>query len=156
VLTGRNQAAERLRLLLEANGIRQEVAKTDPDLPEDRLHMARSYCMLSDAELAMNNLAKAREYADRAVPLLQEFNLSSPSLLILRDLGYGYKILGEVQSRRAADRSVSAADRRSAAAASRDWYAKSASVWSEWNRRGGETPESEAERRAVEQLLKAR
>jgi len=34
------------------------------------------------------------------------------------------------------------------------WYLKSVGVWDEWNKRGAATPESEAERRNVQRLLK--
>jgi hypothetical protein len=156
VLVGRNQTAERLRLLLEANGLRQELAKTDPDVPESRLHMMRSYCALSDAELAANDLSQARKYADRAAALSHEFHVSSPSLLVLRDIGYCDKVLGNVHRRAASDPALPAEERRASAAASREWYTKSSEVWREWDRRGVATPESEAERNKVEGLLLAK
>jgi len=155
VLVSNSQAAERLRLLLEANRLRQEAANTGPELPEDRLHMGRSYCLLSDAELALDNVSKAREYADRCRPYLDEFQLSSPSLLVLRDLGYCYKALGNIQGRIARERSLRAAERSAAAALSRDWYTKGSAVWSEWRRRGAATFEREAERHRLERLLRA-
>ena len=65
VLVKKEQAPERLRLLLEANQLRRELAETSP---HGRLHLMRSYCKLSDAELAVADIAKAREYADAAVP----------------------------------------------------------------------------------------
>ena len=153
VLVGNNQAAERLRILLEANRLRREAANTGPELPEDRLHMGRSNCLLSDTELALGNVSKAQEYADRCRPFLDEFQPSSPSLLVLRDLGYCYKVLGNVQSRIARDRSLTAAERNAAAAVSRDWYSKALAVWSEWKRRGAANVESEAERHRLEHLL---
>ena len=155
MLPGKSHASERLHLLLEANGIRQKLAKTDPGSAEDRLHMARSYCRLGEAELGINDLGKAREYAGRCAPYLSEFRLSSPSLLFLRDLGYCYKALGNVHSGLTADRSLSAEARRVEAVEAKDWYTKGAAVWREWDRRGAATAESEAERMRVEHLLQA-
>ena len=155
VLAGKNQAAERLRILLEANRLRREAANTGPELAEDRLHMGRSNCLLSDAELALGNVSKAREHTDRCRQFLDEFQMSSPSLLVLRDLGYCYRVLGDVQSRIAKDRSLTSAERNAAAAVSRDWYSKAYAVWSEWVKRGAATAESEVERRKVERLLRA-
>ena len=103
--------------------------------------------------LAANDLAKAREYADRCMPLLAEFQLSSPTLLVLRDLGYCYKVLGNVQSRTAGDRSLYTIDRRGAASSFARVVLKRVAVWREWNRRGAATAESEAERHRVERLL---
>jgi eukaryotic-like serine/threonine-protein kinase len=56
----------------------------------------RLYCKLSDAELAVNDLAKARQYADLSLPILKEFNPASPSLLVVRDVGFCYESLGSV------------------------------------------------------------
>src|SRR5262249_16750747 len=53
------QASERLHLLQDANSIRQEIAKTGPNPPADRVRLMRSYCRLSSAELAMNQMADA-------------------------------------------------------------------------------------------------
>jgi serine/threonine protein kinase len=150
VLINRNQRYERLRLLQEANPIRQELAKTSI---HGRLHLMGSYCKLSDAELEVGNLSRARQDADAALPLLNQFDPTSPSLLVLRDLGLCYESLGNVQQRIAMNRSISSSERQTAQANARQWYAKSAHVWDEWSRRGA-TPESETERRKVEQLLR--
>src|SRR5271165_3595799 len=152
VLVNRRKAPERLQLLQEANPIRQELAKTSP---HGRVHLMRSYCKISDAELAVGNLTLARQFADSAVPFLDEFKPSSPSLLVLRDVGFCYESIGNVERQIAMDRSFSAADRQTAEAEARQWYQKSAEVWSEWNRRGAATPESEIERHKVERLLRA-
>jgi serine/threonine protein kinase len=150
VLVRKGQAQERLRLLLEANLIRRELAETSP---HGRLHLMRSYCKLSDAELALENTAKARQYANAALPLLNEFEVTSPSLLVLRDLGFCYESEGEVQHHLATDRAIPPAERLAAAGESRRWYRKSVDVWTTWVRRGAATPESERERRKVEHLL---
>ena len=153
VLVKKEQATERLRLLQDANALRQKLASTEPDLPTHRQSMMRSYCTLIDAELALNDLAKARHYADTALPFLNEFNLTSPSLLVLRELGLCYESLGSVQRQMAMDRSITSSDRQAAAEDARQWYLKSAAVWEEWKRRGAATPESELERHKVERLL---
>jgi hypothetical protein len=137
--------------LLEANPIRRELAGTSP---HGRLHLMRSYCKLSDAELALNNLAKARQYANAALPSLDQFEVTSPSLLVLRDLGFCYESEAAVQHRIAADPGLSLPERVVAEAESRTWYQRSADVWATWNRRDAATPESEHERRKVDQLLK--
>jgi hypothetical protein len=116
----------------------------------------RSYCRLSDAELALNDLAKAQQYVDSAVPFFNEFKPDSNSLLVLRDLGLCYRSIGNVPRRIASDQSLSASDRRSAEAQAHQWYLKSAGVWNEWVRRGAATPESEVEQRKVERLLHAK
>jgi eukaryotic-like serine/threonine-protein kinase len=151
VLRGQSEAPERLRLLLEANGIRKELGESSP---HGRLHLMRSYCKLSDAELEMKEVARAQQYANTALPLLGEFQITSPSLLVLRDVGFCYESEAEVQRRIALDPARSPAERRNAAAASREWYRKSLETWTTWDRRGAATPESEHERRKVEQLLK--
>jgi serine/threonine protein kinase len=153
-LMTRTQAPERLRLLQEANTIRQAMARNGPNPPLDRVHLMRSYCRLSDAELAMKDPANAEVYADSSLPFLKEFNITSSSLLVLRDLGFCYESLGNVQRRIAMDRSLPPADRDAAAASAIDWYGKSLNVWEEWVRRGAPTPESELERHKLEQLLK--
>jgi serine/threonine protein kinase len=153
-LTAPTQVPERLRLLQDANTIRQAIARKRPNPPIDRVRLMRSYCRLSDAELAMRDLADARMYADSSLPFLKEFNTASPSLLVLRELGFCYETLGNVQRRMAMDRTLPSADRESAAAAAHDWYGKSLDVWKEWDRRGAATPESELERHKAEQLLK--
>jgi hypothetical protein len=115
----------------------------------------RSYCRLSDAELAVGDLVKARQFANSALPFFDEFKLTSPSLLVLRDVGFCFESLGNVQRQIALDHSLSAAERQTAEADARNWYLKSAEVWDEWNRRGAATPESEAERHKVKRLLRA-
>jgi serine/threonine protein kinase len=150
VLRGQDKAPERLRLLLEANLIRKELGRASP---HGRLHLMRSYCKLSDAELDMKNVAKARQYATAALPLLGEFHVDSLSLLVLRDVGFCYESEAEVQHRIALDPALSPAERWNAAAASRDWYQKSLETWTTWNKRGAATPESERERNKVERLL---
>jgi serine/threonine protein kinase len=152
VLVKREQAVERLRLLEEANAIRQQLASTSP---HGRIHLMRSYCKISDAELAVGDLTLARGFADSAVPLLDEFKPVSPSLLVLRDVGFCDESIGNVQRQIATDRSSSGAERQTAEAEARQWYLKSSEVWDEWNRRGAATPESEIERHKVERLLKA-
>ena len=155
-LTHQNQASERLHLLQEDNRIREEVTKTGRNLLVYQIFLMRSYCKLVDAELAANNLAKAKQYADSAVPFMNEFNVTSPSLIVLRDLGFCYESLGNLQHRIAEDRSLSASQRQTAQADARQWYSKSAAVWDEWKRRGAATPESELERRKVERLLQSK
>jgi serine/threonine protein kinase/Tfp pilus assembly protein PilF len=155
VLISGKHAAERLRLLREANLIRQEIAKTGPN-PLDRVHLMRSYCRLSDAELAMNHIADARSHAASALPFLAAFKVTSHSLMVLRDVGFCYESLGNVQRSLAADRSGSLAERRAAQAQAREWYQKSSGVWNEWLRRGAATPESEAARHTIERLLQTK
>ncbi|MDT7816837.1 MAG: eukaryotic-like serine/threonine-protein kinase [Acidobacteriaceae bacterium] len=151
VLDRKNQAPEQLRLLLDANLIRRELAETSP---HGRLHLMRSYCKLSDAELLLNNPAKAQQYANAALPFLDQFEVTSPSLLVLRDVGFCYESEAAVQHRIAADQQRSAPERLAAEAEWRTWYQRSADVWATWNRRGAATPESEHERRKIEHLLK--
>jgi serine/threonine protein kinase len=153
VLTGKARSAERLELLQDANARRLKLATYAPDLPLHREYTMRSYCRLSDAELGANDLAKAREYADRAVPFLHTFPLTSPDLRILRDVGLCYESLGNVRRQIALSHSISASEREAALAEARQWYTKSDEVWEEWNRRGAATPESEQERRKLERLL---
>jgi serine/threonine protein kinase len=153
LMTG-TQAPERLHLLQEANTIRQEIARNGPNPPRDRVHLMRSYCRLSDAELATKDPAQAGIYTDSSLPFLKEFNVKSPSLLVLRELGFCYKSLGNVQRWLAMDRLLPSADRNAAAAKAREWYGKSLEIWNEWDRRGAATPESEFERHKVEQLVK--
>jgi eukaryotic-like serine/threonine-protein kinase len=113
----------------------------------------RAFCRLSDAELAVNDLANAERYADSAAAFFNEFKLTSPSLIVLRDIGLCDESMGKLQHRIAMDRSLSPSERNAAETASRQWYGKSLDVWNEWVRRGGSTPESETERRKVERLL---
>jgi serine/threonine protein kinase/tetratricopeptide (TPR) repeat protein len=153
LLTGA-RAPERLRLLQEANSIRQDLAKTVPSPPLNRLYMMRSYCRLSDAELTMNHVADAREHAASSVRFFDEFKVTSPSLVVLRDIGFCYESLGDAERSVAEDRSFPLRERRAANAHASEWYQKSADVWNEWHRRGAATPESEAERHKVERLLK--
>ena len=152
VLVRRDQAQERLQLLLEANPLRQELAKTSP---HGRVHLMRSYCKLANAEVAVGDTTQARQYANAALPFLEEFKPTSPSLLVLRDVGFCYESLGNVSRRIAMDRSSSPDEKRAAAADARQWYLKSAAVWTEWNRRGAATPESEVERQKIDRLLAA-
>ena len=156
VLVGKVQAPERLHLLQDANTIRQDLVKAGPNPPLDRVHLMRSYCELSDAELTMNNLADAKEHADSSVPFFDEFKVTSPSLVVLRDIGFCYESLGNVGRRISLDASFPSSERDAAAAASRDWYTKSSGVWEEWRRRGAATPESEAERHKLERFLQTR
>ena len=148
---GANDAPERLRLLLEANSIRRELAETSP---HGRLHLMRSYCKLSDVELLLNNSAKAREYANAAFPFLNQFDPSSPSLLVLRDMAFCDASEAAVQHRIAADPAVPSPQREAAEVQSRSWYIKSDAIWTTWVTRNAATPESESERHRVESLLK--
>ena len=118
VLGRKDQAPEQLRLLLEANLIRRELAETSP---HGRLHLMRSYCKLSDAELGLNNPAKALQYANAALPLLNGFEVTSPSLLVLRDVGFCYESEAAVQHRMAAGQALSAPERLAAEAESQTW-----------------------------------
>jgi tetratricopeptide (TPR) repeat protein len=152
VLVRKDQAPEQLRLLLEANLIRRELAETSP---HGRLHLMRSYCKLSDAELALSDTAQARQYADAALPFLDQFEVTSPSLLVLRDVAFCYQSEAAVQHRMAASQALSLPERQAAEVESRTWYQRSADVWATWNKRGAATPESEHERRKIEHLLKA-
>jgi serine/threonine protein kinase len=154
-LIHQNQASERLHLLQEDNRIRLELTKTGRNFLVYQIFLMRSYCKLVDAELAVNDRAKAKQYADSAVPFIDEFKVASPSLLVLRNLGFCYESIGNIQRRIAGDRLLSASERQTALADAREWYAKSAAVWEEWNRRGVATPESELERRKVENFLQA-
>jgi hypothetical protein len=151
VLVKKDDAPEQLDLLEEANLARQELGGTSP---HGLLHLMRSYCKLSDAELAMNNLTKARQYANAALPLLGRFDVTSPSLLVLRDMGFCYESEAAVQHQIAMDRTLLSTERLTAEAESRSWYSKSDEVWSTWNERGAATPESERERHKVEKSLK--
>jgi hypothetical protein len=153
VLGGKEQALERLRLLEDANSIWQELVSVSPGKPQNRISLMRSDCKLSDAELAVNDLQKARRYADLSTTFFNEFKITSQSLLVLRDVGFCYENLGNVQRRIAMDRILSASERRDAARSSQEWYRKSIEIWDEWNRRGAATQESELERRNVERLL---
>lgn len=152
VLIGKEHAQERLRLLQEANPIRQELAVTSI---HGRLHLMSSYCKLSDAELAVGNLQQAQQFRNFALPFLDEFKPNSPSLLVLRDIGRCYESIGNVQRQIAVDRSLPASVRQTAEAEALRWYQRSADVWSEWDRRGVATPESEIERHKVERNLKS-
>ena len=151
VLVKQKDAPEQLRLLREANLGRQELAETSP---HGLLHLMRSYCKLSDAELAVKDLTKARQYANAALPLLDKFHVTSPSLLVLRDLGLCYESEGALQHDVAMDRKLPSAERLTAEAESRRSYSKSAELWSTWNQRQAATQESEHERHKVENLLK--
>jgi serine/threonine protein kinase len=150
VLVNGSQAQERLQLLQEANPIRRELANTSV---HGRIHLMRSYCKLSDAELEVGNLPQAQQYTNAAQPFLNEFSPNSPSLLVLRDIAMCYESLGNVQLQIAMRQPISSPEQQTAQADARQWYAKSAAVWEEWKRRGAATPESEIERRKVEHLL---
>src|SRR6516165_1123125 len=153
VLLAREHVLERLHLLEDANNVWQELVSASPGKPQYRMSLMRSYCKLSDAQLALNDLQRARKYADSSLPFFNEFKITSQSLLVLRDVGFCYESLGNVQRRIAMDRTFSQAEKRAAAGDSRQWYRKSMEVWEEWNRRGATTPESEAERRKVVRML---
>ena len=153
VLSVREHVRERLHLLEDANNVWQELVSASPGKPQYRMSLMRSYCKLSDTQLALNDLQRARKYADSSLPFFNEFKITSQSLLVLRDVGFCYESLGNVQRRIAMDRTFSKAEKLAAAGDSRQWYRKSMEVWEEWNRRGATTPESEAERRRVERVL---
>jgi tetratricopeptide (TPR) repeat protein len=152
LMTG-SQAPERLRLLQEANDIRREVARSRPYPPLDRLHLMRSYCRISDAELGVQDLANAKSYAASSLPFFAQFNMTSPSLFVLRDLGLCYEGLGNVQRQIEMSHSLSPSERQATQAEEREWYSKSEAVWNEWKRRGVATPGSERERLKVERLI---
>jgi len=152
----RQRAPERLNLLQEANTIRQEMTRKGPNPPLDRMHLMRSYCRIADAELAIGNLGEARHYADLSLPSFNEFTPASPDMFVLRDLGFCYESLGNVQRQIAMNRSASASEWQATQAEEREWYSKSAAVWNEWKRRGAATPASERERVKVERLLTER
>ena len=153
VLMREDQASERLRLLEAANAQRRQLASTDPDVPERRLHMMRSYCRLSEAALGVRDVTKARQYGEAALPYLKEFKPDSPSLLVLREVGSCDESMGNLRQQMAKERSLTAAQREMLRAESLEWYRKSLAVWSEWGRRGAATPESERERVKVERIL---
>jgi hypothetical protein len=88
------------------------------------------------------------------VPFFDKFNVTSPSLLVLRDLGFCYESEGTVQHRIAVNRELPLTERLTAQVESRRWYSESAEAWSTWNKRGAATPESERERHKVENFLK--
>ena len=113
----------------------------------------RAYCRLTDAELAISDLAKARRYAELSLPLVNAFSPTSPDLKILNAVGSCYESLGNVQRFIALDQSVSTVNRQAAETEARRWYQKSFDLWTEWNWRGTATPESEAERRKIDRLL---
>lgn len=153
VLGAKQQLPERLKVLAEANGIWQKLGGSAGSQPKDRLPLMRTYCKMCEAELALNDLPKARQYAELALPFFNEFKVTSPSLTVLRDVGFCFETLGNVQWRIARDRASPAANRRAATAEARQWYLKSADAWTEWSRRDVVTPDSERERRKVEHLL---
>jgi|SRR6516162_7878095 len=125
-----------------------------PIFPLLRLYRMRAYCRLTDAELAISDLAKARRYAELSLPLVNAFSPTSPDLKILNAVGSCYESLGNVQRFIALDQSVSTVNRQAAETEARRWYQKSFDLWTEWNWRGTATPESEAERRKLQRLLK--
>jgi tetratricopeptide (TPR) repeat protein len=150
VLEGNEQARERLQLLQEANQFRRELAGASP---HGRIHLMSSYCKLSDAELAVGNLKQAQSFTNSALPFLDEFKPNSPSLLVLRDVGRCYESIGNVQRQIAENHSLPVPESQTAKAKALQWYRRSADVWSEWNRRGVATPESEIQRRRLEGYL---
>jgi eukaryotic-like serine/threonine-protein kinase len=151
VLEEKEEAPERLQLLLEANQIRRELAETSP---HGRLHLMRSYCKLSDAEIGAGDIAKAEQYASAALPYFSGFSTTSPSLLVLRDVGLCFESEAELQHRLAVDPLYPTKQRLSAEGESRNWYRKSDAVWTTWVDRNAATPESERERRKVECALR--
>jgi len=153
VLQGPQYAMERLQVLQEANAKWKQLQASGHGEPQDRLFLMRSYCKLSDAELALNHVPKSREYADSTLPFFSEFQLTSPSLTVLREVGFCYESLANVQHHIAMDSGFSFSDRHKAEQQAREWYRRSADTWSEWNRRGVATPESEIERHKVERML---
>jgi tetratricopeptide (TPR) repeat protein len=149
----RQRAPARLRLLQEANTIRQKMTREGPYPPLDRMHLMRSYCRMADAELAISDLGEARHYAVLSLPSFNEFTPASPDMFVLRDLGFCYESLGNVQRQVAMTPSASASERQAAQAEERGWYLKSDVVWKEWKQRGAATRASERERLKVEHLL---
>jgi len=103
----------------------------------------------------MNDLASAREQAAASLRLLNEFQLGSPSLLVVRDMGFCYESLGNLQRAVVHNFASSLSERRAAKAQAHQWYSKSLDAWGEWVRRGAATPQSEVERRRVEHLLQS-
>ena len=152
-LIHRDQAAERLGLLEDSHTIREELTQGGRNGPRYQMFLMRSYCKLGDAELAVDDIEKAKYYAASALPFFNVFKVNSPSLIVLRDLGLCFETLGNVQRQIAMNRSASASERQAAAADEQQWYLKSDAVWNEWKRRGAATPASERERLKVEHLL---
>jgi eukaryotic-like serine/threonine-protein kinase len=155
VMTNKNQALERLHLLEEANGIRKHLASAEDVGPEDRFYLMSSYCKLAAAQLALNDLPRAQEYTQAAMPFFDEFKLSSPSLTVVRDLGFCYETLAGLGSRVAASHSLPPAARRAARSDAHRWHLNSVTAWTEWGRRGIATRDSERERRKSERQLQA-
>ena len=153
VLVRREDALERLRLLQEANNKWQELVAASPAKPQLRMSLMRSYCKLTDVALALDDPAGANRYADSSLPLLNQFKPDAQSLLVLRELGFCYESMGNLQRHIAMGHTLSTSG-RTAERASREWNQKSAQVWAEWDRRSAATPESEAERRKLERLLR--
>jgi len=154
VMTEKKQALERLHVLEEANGIRQQLASAEDVGPQDRFYLMRSYCKLAAAELALDDRMQAQQYAQAAQPFFTEFKLSSPSLTIVRDLGFCYETFADL-ARVAASHSPTPAARRAARSDAHRWYLNSVAAWTEWVRRGVATSDSEHERRKIERLLHA-
>ena len=150
VLLRPKEAPERLSALREANQIRQALAETSP---HGRLHLLGSYCKLSDAELSVNDISGAKRDADAALPLLYEFNDSSPSLQVLRNVGLCLETEGNLQRYLAFALGASSSEKRSAEEAARTYYRSSEQVWDEWVRRGAETPESKRESMRVRRVI---
>jgi serine/threonine protein kinase len=154
LLVTKRDATDQLNLLIQANVLREQLANRGPNSPVDRLRLMRSYCRVSDAEVAMDRLADAKTSLALARLFFDEFKPSSPSLSVLRDLGLCYQAFGNVSV--ASGRSLSGVERRAAHAEAREWYEKSAEVWKEWLKRGAATTDSEAERRRIERLLQTK
>ena len=155
VLTGKNQAVERLRLLEDANSNWQELIRSGSAEPQDQRFLMRSYCRLSDARLALNDLPEAEQHVNSALPFFEHFKPSGASLTVLRDLGFCYEALGHVYERIAHTRAATRETRRAARAQAREWYSQSLAAWGTWRSRGIATPESEVERLKVEHLLQS-
>jgi hypothetical protein len=101
----------------------------------------------------MKNLPTAKTYATSALSFFKQFNVTSPSLMVLRELGLCDEGLGNLQRQIALSHSISPSERQAGQEEERKWYLKSDAVWIEWKRRGAATPGSERERRKVEHLL---
>jgi hypothetical protein len=144
---------ERVKVIVEANGLFRQLLASGNGEPVDRLQLMSSYCRLSDAELAVHDLPKARQAADQAVPFFDDFRLTSPSLAVVRDLGFCFESLGNVQRSTGRDRSLSLTQRQAARPVAVQWFRESAAAWTEFARRGVATPESQAALLRVESLL---
>jgi serine/threonine protein kinase len=145
-------AGARLQLLEEANGIWLELTRSESVVPLDRVSLMRSYCRLAEAELALHQPLRARGRAEAALPFFAEFTSTSPSLTVLRELGFCFEALGDVQAAFARDSSLSATARRAARVEALQWYQRSADTWQLWESRGVSTPDSDVELRRAQLL----